>query len=71
MATTTRPAPSFESAAFIPAAARLTPLALAALEQGCSDADVAAYLNDRASYLSAPYRLIAVGIECLGSAGAL
>jgi hypothetical protein len=43
----TNPAPSFESAAFIPPTARLTPLAMAALENGVSGDDVRAYLTSR------------------------
>ena len=46
---TTRPAPAFESVAFIPPAARLTPLAMAALEAGVSADDVRAYLTSRYS----------------------
>lgn len=45
----TAPVPAFESAAFIPAAARLTPLAMAALEAGISADDVRAYLSARYS----------------------
>lgn len=45
---TTRPAPvAFESAAFIPAEARLTELAKLALEANVSAADVRAYLTGR------------------------
>ena len=57
----------FESRVFIPQAARVSPLALAALEQGIAADDVKSYLADRAAFLSAPYRLVAVGIELLGS----
>ncbi len=38
---------TFESLAFIPVAARLTPLARAALEAGVSGDDVKAYLTSR------------------------
>lgn len=47
MKTTKPAAPAFESAAFIPPAARLTPLAMAALEAGISADDVRAYLTSR------------------------
>ena len=43
----TTPAPAFESAAFIPPAARLTPLAMAALEANVPADDVRAYLTSR------------------------
>lgn len=66
----TTPAP-FESVAFIPPTARLTGLAKAALSNGCSPDDVAAYLTGRAAYLSQPYRLVQVAIECLGSGAVL
>lgn len=45
----TAPAPAFESAAFIPHVARLTPLAMAALEAGISADVVRAYLSARYS----------------------
>jgi hypothetical protein len=44
---TTRPAPKFESPAFIPASARLSALAKAALEANVSPADVRSYLEGR------------------------
>jgi hypothetical protein len=44
----------FESAAFIPPSARLTPLAMAALENGVSGDDVRAYLTSR--YRETPER---------------
>lgn len=66
----TRPVSSFESADFVPAECRLSPLALTALDFGISEDDVASYVRDRAAFLSAPYRLTQVAIELLGS-GAL
>lgn len=46
----TTPAPAnFESVAFIPREARLTPLAMAALEAGIPADDVRAYLSGRYS----------------------
>lgn len=44
---TTVPAPVFETAAWIPPSARLSVLALAALEAGVSPIDVRAYLSSR------------------------
>jgi hypothetical protein len=45
----TVPAVSFESPAFIPPTARLTALAMAALECGVNASDVKAYLSGRYS----------------------
>jgi hypothetical protein len=45
--TRTVPASSFESPAFIPSSARLTPLAMVALEAGVEPSNVRAYLSSR------------------------
>lgn len=56
---TTVPAPRFETAAWIPESARLTPLAIAALEAGVEPANVRAYLSSR--YAVKPISLETVG----------
>ncbi len=61
---TTRPAPVFESALFIPPASRLSQLALAAIENGISADDIKAYMSARPS---AQYRMAQVTIELLNS----
>lgn len=43
----TTPAPAFETSAWIPPSARLSVLALAALEAGVEPANVRAYLSSR------------------------
>jgi hypothetical protein len=61
MPNTTHPAPAFESAAFIPPAARLSDLAKLALEAGVSADNVRAYLTAR-------YAVKPMSVEVLGAA---
>jgi hypothetical protein len=63
----TTPAPAFESAVFIPPAARLTPLAMAALEANIPADDVRAYLSCRYSVRSARVELFDARFKTLAA----
>jgi len=64
--TTTRPCPSDQQSPLTPGRSTLADVALS---QGVSHDDVRSYLDDRAGYLSAPYRFVAtvIGLQSVSA----